>query len=162
SGVKSVWKAALNGYAAKLSDEALAALRNLPEVEYVEHNKRVGVAEGIWNAPWNLVRISSRKKYSGPDYYSYGGWAGYETKVFVVDTGIRTTHGDFDGRASWGANFIDTNNYDGHGHGTHCAALVCSRNYGVAKMAQLVAVKVLGNDGWGTDESVISGIDWVT
>ena len=51
---------------------------------------------------------------------------------------------------------------DGHGHGTHCAGTVGGSTYGVAKRANLVGVKVLGNDGRGPNTGVISGIQWAT
>jgi oryzin len=52
-------------------------------------------------------------------------------------------------------------NTDGNGHGTHCAGTIGSSTYGVAKSVSLVAVKVLGSDGSGTNSGVISGIQWV-
>ncbi|KAI8865438.1 proteinase T precursor [Ramicandelaber brevisporus] len=159
--VKRVWKNALNGYAGKFSADALAALRNLPEVEFVEPNGVVGIRDGQWNATWGLVRLSNRNKYAGPDYYNFHTWAGWETTIYVIDTGVRTTHTEFGGRASWGNNFIDQNNVDCHGHGTHVSGTAAGATYGVARKASIVAVKVLGCDGYGTDESVISGIDWV-
>lgn len=43
---------------------------------------------------------------------------------------------------------------DGNGHGTHCAGTVASKKYGVAKKAELVAVKVLGSGGSGSMSDV--------
>lgn len=76
------------------------------------------------------------------------------------DTGIYTSHPDFGGRASFGANFADNSNTDGNGHGTHVAGTTGSNTYGVAKKTNLIAVKVLGSDGSGTNSGVISGINW--
>ncbi|KAF9649406.1 subtilisin-like protein [Thelephora ganbajun] len=50
---------------------------------------------------------------------------------------------------------------DGTGHGTHCAGTAVSHQYGVAKAAHVIAVRVLGDDGKGTWSDVISGMDWV-
>jgi cerevisin len=49
---------------------------------------------------------------------------------------------------------------DGNGHGTHCAGTIASASYGVAKKAHVIAVKVLGSNGSGTNSDVIGGIQW--
>jgi subtilisin family serine protease len=67
----------------------------------------------------------------------------------------------FEGRATWLANFIDSSNTDGAGHGTHVAGTVGGVTYGVAKKTQLFAVKVLDANGSGTISSVLAGIDFV-
>ena len=61
----------------------------------------------------------------------------------------------------WGANFVgDGVDADGHGHGTHCAGTVAGATFGLAKKATVVAVKVLGADGGGTNAGVIAGVQW--
>jgi subtilisin family serine protease len=54
-----------------------------------------------------------------------------------------------------------------HGHGTHCIGIACgplhptgAPRYGVAHDAEIYAGKVLGDDGFGTDRSIIAGMDW--
>ena len=68
---------------------------------------------------------------------------------------------EFEGRARWGktipANDVDS---DQNGHGTHVAGTIASRKYGVAKKANLIAVKVLGSNGSGTLSDVLAGIVW--
>jgi subtilisin family serine protease len=68
---------------------------------------------------------------------------------------------EFEGRAEWLANTIDTDNTDGNGHGTHVAGTVGGVSFGVAKKTRLFAVKVLDSWGSGTWSSVIAGIDFV-
>lgn len=81
--------------------------------------------------------------------------------VYVIDTGINVKHIEFEGRASWGKtipkNDVDE---DGNGHGTHCAGTIASRKYGVAKAANVIAVKVLGSNGSGTMSDVVGGVAW--
>lgn len=73
------------------------------------------------------------------------------------------THNDFGGRASWGYNAVSgSSNTDRNGHGTHVSGTIAGTTYGIAKKANLVAVKVLGDDGSGTNAGVIAGINWVT
>jgi hypothetical protein len=85
----------------------------------------------------------------------------------VLDTGIRTTHVDFGGRASIGDDEIggapcnptsDTRS----AHATHVAGILGGTNYGVAKDVTLVSVRVLGCNGSGSMSGVIDGVDWVT
>jgi PKD repeat protein len=84
--------------------------------------------------------------------------------AYIIDTGIRTTHNQFGGRATGVFTSVNdgrgTNDCDGHG--THVAGTVGSATYGVAKAALLHAVRVLDCSGSGTYAQVIAGVDWVT
>ncbi|KAL6710311.1 hypothetical protein ACN47E_009257 [Coniothyrium glycines] len=114
------------------------------------------------NAPWGLGAISARTRLDqeNPVDYIYDSSAGQGTFSYVVDTGIRTTHTDFEGRAIWGFNAVTgTTNTDNEGHGTHVAGTVGGKTYGVAKKTTLVAVKVF-EGGQGSTSTVIAGFDW--
>lgn len=81
--------------------------------------------------------------------------------VYVIDTGVYIDHEEFEGRARWGKTIPKNDlDIDGNGHGTHCAGTIGSRRYGVAKSANITAVKVLGTNGSGTMGDVIAGVDW--
>jgi len=89
-------------------------------------------------------------------------------KVAVLDTGFDSSHQDFRGRVIVRKLFASrSSEEDVHGHGTHCIGTACGAlrptsgpRYGVAHEAQIYAGKVLGDDGLGTDRSVIAGMDW--
>ena len=82
--------------------------------------------------------------------------------VYVIDSGVNIHHQEFEGRARWGKTFLPSEgNRDLHGHGSHVAGTVASRKYGVAKKAQIIAVKVLDKNNAGTAARTIAGIDWV-
>jgi subtilisin family serine protease len=79
----------------------------------------------------------------------------------VLDSGIRTTHVEFEGRASWGFNAVNTINADNSGHGTHVAGVIGAKTYGVAKKTNLIAVKVIGEDNVAAFSNVLTGLNWV-
>ncbi|WP_369173067.1 S8 family serine peptidase [Streptomyces sp. R28] len=112
------------------------------------------------NPSWGLDRIDQRD-LPLDDLYTYDRWAGLGTDVYVLGTGIKVTHQEFSGRAIWGYNAVHGSaNADKNGEGTHLAGLVGGTRYGVAKRATLIAVKVLGDNGSGTDTDLIDGIQW--
>ena len=110
-----------------------------------------------------LARISHRPKlgFSTFTKYVYDIAGGDGVDVYVVDTGINIRHVEFEGRASWGKTVPQNDeDEDGNGHGSHCAGTVASRRYGVAKKANVIAVKVLGSNGSGSMSDVIGGVVW--
>ncbi|CCK31214.1 Aqualysin-1 [Streptomyces davaonensis JCM 4913] len=162
--VRKTFGKVLNGYAATLSAAEARRLAADPSVASVEQNQRVRLADTTQsNAPWGLDRIDQTSlPLSGT--YTYPDTAGSGVTVYVIDTGVRITHSQISGRASYGYDAVDgdTTASDGNGHGTHVATTVAGSTYGVAKKAKIVAVRVLDNNGSGTTAGVIAGIDWVT
>jgi len=49
---------------------------------------------------------------------------------------------------------------DANGHGSHVAGTIASAKYGVAKDANIIAVKVLGSSGSGSMLDVVGGVAW--
>merc|ERR1712000_782962 len=49
---------------------------------------------------------------------------------------------------------------DGNGHGTHCSGTIAGKKFGVAKKANVYAVKVLKSNGSGTMSDVVKGVEW--
>jgi len=129
------------------------------------------------SAPWGLDRIDSREGRDG--VYNYGTATGANTRVYVLDTGVRVGHQDFGGRAQggWSAScptgsesacgsnwlyqgVIDSSSSSCSGHGTHCASTIGGEAYGVAKGTTIVSVQVLSCAGSGSGAGVIAGIEW--
>lgn len=157
----------LNGYIGYFTDDMLGFIRMNPLVKFVEADSLVFATdfETQIGAPWGLSRISHREGLGLDTFnkYMYDDTAGDGVTVYVIDTGININHEDFEGRAHWGKTIpLDDPDVDGNGHGTHCAGTIASKHYGVAKKANVVAVKVLKSNGSGTTSDVLKGVEFVT
>ncbi|KAI8956575.1 subtilisin-like protein [Daldinia sp. FL1419] len=149
------------GFASSLTAEHLEQLQNHPDVEFIEQDAVMSINAYITQtgAPWGISRLSHK---TGSSSYVYDESAGADTCAYVIDTGIYTTHSEFEGRATFLANYADSSNSDGNGHGTHVAGTIGSKTYGVAKKTKLYAVKVLDSSGSGSTSGVIAGMNFVT
>ncbi|KAI0600353.1 peptidase S8/S53 domain-containing protein [Biscogniauxia sp. FL1348] len=149
------------GFASTMDAATVEAMQNNPDVEFIEQDAVMSINAYVTQsgAPWGISRISQR---SGTSAYTYDDSAGEGTCAYIVDTGIYTAHSEFEGRATWLANYADSTNSDGNGHGTHVAGTVGSVTYGVAKKTSLYAVKVLDASGSGTTSGVVAGMNFVT
>jgi len=164
-----VYESALNGFAAKLNDGQLNALRHNRAVEAIEQDQEV-TGDGFLTQtidssgqPWGLDRVDQRSGLSR----SYTYWStttqgtGKGVTAYIIDSGIATAHADFGGRAMNVRDVLGGNGQDCHGHGTHVAGTVGGYKYGIAKSVKLRGVRVLGCDNKGTITGIIAGIDWV-
>jgi len=163
--VSRVYEHALQGFAVRMSEQQAAELAADPQVQSVEENGVVSIdAVTTQNNPpsWGLDRID-QAALPLSNSYSYDA-KGTGVRAYVIDTGVRTTHTDFGGRASSGWDFVDNDAdaSDCNGHGTHVAGTIAGTSYGVAKGASIVAVRVLDCGGSGSYDNVIAGVDWVT
>jgi len=162
-GIRHVYDGHIRGYNGKFSSETVDAIRQMPEVAYVERDQIVQAYDVQKGAPWGLARISHRPRLGFGTFtrYEYNPKGGEGVDVYVIDTGINIGHDEFEGRAFWGKTMPQNDvDEDGNGHGTHCAGTIASRRYGVAKAAQVYAVKVLGSNGSGSMGDVVGGVSW--
>ncbi|MBB5958130.1 subtilisin family serine protease [Saccharothrix tamanrassetensis] len=162
AGVRVVhrYQSVVDGFAATMNEDQAKRLAADPAVASVVQDQKVRKTEVQPNPPsWGLDRIDQRDLPLN-DSYSYPN-KGAGVHVYVIDTGIRATHVDFGGRATFDHNAIDTDNTDCNGHGTHVAGTVGGTTVGVAKDVRLHAVKVLDCNGNGTVAGAIAGLDWV-
>ncbi|MCP9999182.1 S8 family peptidase [Streptomyces werraensis] len=157
--------AALEGFSADgLSATEAKRLAADPAVGAVVANRTYRTTATQDDPPsWGLDRIDQQDT-AGDGTYTYPDQAGEGVTAYVIDTGVRITHEDFEGRARHGYDAVDNDDSadDGNGHGTHVAATIAGADHGVAKKAEVVAVRVLDDNGSGTTEQVVAGIDWVT
>lgn len=152
--VNHVYEETINGYSATLSAAEVEELRAQDGVAYIE---QVGEAHTL--VPWGLDRIDQEDLPLDGSYTTESDGSG--TSVYILDTGIDEAHAGFGGRASVGFDATGGDGGDRQGHGTHVAGTVGADDYGVAPGADLIGVKVLGDDGSGSYDDVIAGIEWV-
>jgi len=152
----------IHGFAAALSPAAIATLKYHPDIAVIEPDQVVTAITTQNNATWGLDRID-QANLPLDNGYTYTR-TGSGVNAYIIDTGIRTTHSEFGGRASGVFTAVNDGNgtNDCAGHGTHVAGTVGGSTYGVAKSVKLYAVRVLDCSGNGSVSGVIAGVDWVT
>ena len=153
------YRHAIKGFAATIPAAAVEGIRRNPNVTLVEPDGIVTTMTTQNNATWGLDRIDQRNlPLNGTYTYDVNGSG---VNVYIIDTGIRYSHNEFGGRASFGYDALGGDGSDCHGHGTHVAGTVGGTVYGVAKNVKLYAVRVLNCNGSGPTSGVIAGVDWV-
>jgi hypothetical protein len=152
-----------NGLAGSFSDDFITDLKKNQDIEYIEEDGLMHAIGTQAHPPsWGETRVSERT-LDLKQPYTYYDSAGAGVDVWVVDTGIATEQKDFEKRAVFEKSFVaDEEAKDMNGHGTHCAGTIASKSYGIAKKANLHAVKVLNADGSGQFSDVVNGIQYVT
>jgi aqualysin 1 len=160
------YQAVLQGFSAVLKPEDIIEL---------EQTGRYSIEPVRWtriladqNDPpsWGLDRIDQREVPLNKRF-TYQR-TGRGVNVYVVDSGVRTTHRDFAGvggsggfRARQATHFVDGSGADLNGHGTHVAGTIGGRTFGVAKDVTVHSVKVAYADGSAAWDDIIAGIEWV-
>lgn len=178
----------INGGVLTLTAAQAQQLAALPGVLHVEqdqlmHTRTISQS----NATWGIDRSDERARVLD-GVYTYPAQAGAGVNVYIIDTGILPNHVDFGGRVVGGRNFVasslldilplrlplpidlggllggnvDPNAFsDCNGHGTHVAGTAAGTQWGIAKNANLYAVRVLGCSGSGSNAGIIAGVQWV-
>jgi subtilisin family serine protease len=157
--LKHVYQNAINGFSVEMTPEDAERLSQDFRVKFVEEDAVVTADVTQNNPPWGLDRIDQRNRPLSATYtYNFTG-AG--VRAYVIDTGIRTTHTQFGGRASNVFDAFGGSGADCNGHGTHVSGTIGGSTYGVAKSSLPRGVRVLDCNGSGSNSGVIAGVDWV-
>jgi len=156
-----VYGTVLNGFAGSISDAARAGLLRDARVERIEQDGIATTQTTQSGATWGLDRTDQRGLPLSTTYSYTNTGAG--VNAYIIDTGIRTAHNQFGGRAVKGYDAVTSGGSaeDCNGHGTHVAGTVGGSTYGIAKSVKLFAVRVLDCGGSGSWSGVIAGMDWV-
>jgi len=162
-----VYESALVGFSIELPNEAAAlAISRSPRIKYVEADARGNVVDTQFNPIWGLDRIDQASTILNGQYVFNATGAG--VSAYVLDTGIRSTHVEFGGRASIAADFIGPESCNTPGnndcfiHGTHVAGTIGGATFGVAKGVTIRSVKVCTEFGQCDTSTVIAGVNFVT
>lgn len=154
----------------KLPAKAIEALKNNPQVEVVELDYTVQALE---YSPENELGNSWGANHINADDALEAGYSGEGVKVAVLDSGVNFNHFDlrdnFDLSANeLGYDFVSDDFFpeDVYGHGTHVAGILAAASngfgvVGVAPNAQIVALRVLDDNGEGTASRIIEALQWI-
>jgi subtilisin len=154
---------ALKGFAARLSDAQVRALRADPEVAFVSPDRPVRAVDTFPLASGDSSATGVRRIEAATTAAVHGP---SNVNVAVIDTGVDLGHPDLN--AVDGTNCVATGPaQDDNGHGTHVSGTIAAKNNGsgvtgVAPGTRIYSVKVLAADGGGSFSTIICGIDWVT
>lgn len=160
--VKRVYNKVIDGFVVEGDLSSVKKLSKNAEIDYIEQVGKVSISATQSGAVWNLDRIDQRGRGLNGNY-TYDR-TGNGVNAYIIDTGIRTSHSEFEGRAKAGWDFIANragSGTDCHGHGTHVAGTVGGKTYGVAKAVTLTALRVLNCNGDGNYDDIIAALDWV-
>lgn len=173
--VRKKFGKALTGFAADLTDKQVATLKKDKRILAIEQDRLMSF-EAIntvqENVVWGLDRIDQLEAKLNRAY-AYNA-TGNGITAYIVDSGIRFSHEEFGGRAILGYDvgydlYPEKRNpdygpgVDCIGHGTHVAATVGGKLFGVAKDVQMISIKVSSAcEGMFSYSDVIAATDWLT
>ncbi|MBM7702898.1 S8 family peptidase [Metabacillus iocasae] len=137
--------------------------QNLDQVDYIEPNY-IYSAFYTPNDPYlsyqyGLQRIQAAEAWDVSKSRS-------SVKIAIIDSGVQLNHPDLSAKMIKGYDFVenDSTPNDQNGHGTHVAGIAAGATNnrvgmaGVAPLASILPVRVLGSDGNGTLSAVAEGI----
>jgi len=164
-GAGSVRKASLlNQVFCELNEEQAKALAQVPGLA-VKPTKEYRADQVVAEQP--SVETLSDVFYLLRSYFS-PPLTGTGLTVAVLDSGIRKTHQSLRNKVVYEANFTDSPSADDiFGHGTQVAYMVAGGMHalgekaGVSPGASIINIKVINDEGLGTDEDIVMGIDRV-
>ncbi|XP_077990734.1 aqualysin-1-like [Glandiceps talaboti] len=146
----------INMFVAEMNEKALTMVRSLREIAFVEEDSIFSLSAV---SSWGLDRIDQVDLPLDDTFTPRGTGAG--VNVYIVDTGIRFNHTDFNGRAIYFHDSLGGDGEDCNGHGSHCAGTSTGNSYGVAKSATVNAVRVMSCVGFGSTAGIIDGIEHI-
>lgn len=162
--VSHVYRHALQGYAAEMSQAAAEQISQDPRVRWVQGDRRVRTTGQT--TPTGVDRVNADDSSTAD--IDEADDQRVEADVAVLDTGVDLDHPDLNVHTD-GAQDCTTgvSANDNNGHGTHVSGTAAAVDdnkgvVGVAPGARVWPVKVLTATGVGLTSQVICGVDYVT
>jgi subtilisin family serine protease len=130
------------------------------------------VSAATGGIPWNLDRIDQRRLPLDGRFEPDGDGRGVH--VYVIDSGVRRSHQEFENRVEWIGDFVsgnpgsnqadDCDPPSSHGHGTHVASIIAGKTFGVAPAARIHALRILACNGTTRTDmaATVRAVDWIT
>lgn len=148
--------------------EALAALRGNPCVEYAQPNyvyRLAATSDPLWPQQWGMADEILGVRAEAAWRYTEGSSA---VTVAVVDSGVDPEHPDLAGRLARGYDFVneDGDPADDHGHGTHVAGIIAAaagNGIGIAGAApgvKILPLKAADAAGRLTTADIVEAIEY--
>jgi len=157
---------ALHGYAVDgISVAGVDKVRADPAVAYVEPDMVVHPDNAQSDPGIGLDRIDQHYLPLDSTFTYAGSYDGSGVNVYIIDSGVDTTGGEFAGRIGVGKTCVQGDAYannDGFGHGTAVASVAAGTTFGVAKSATIHSVRIsIGFGGYSQTSIQTCGINWV-
>jgi subtilisin family serine protease len=125
----------------------------------------ITIDANLGSGNWGLIRTIRRSfPWSSRHLRLPGTWGfntiltGLGVDVYIVDSGIRTTHTEFGGRATKVYDATGGSGDDGFGHGTGTSSVAAGATVGLARQALIFSFRVLDNSGSGTTAWFIDAV----
>jgi len=168
----------LDAFAANLNESEVAELRASGAVIETIKERHISDGNPVEDRRPRLSGQAGRLSSTGQDIpygvnliHAPSVWPvarGENINVAIIDTGIDVAHPDLIANYAGGYNTYTLGDVplDDKGHGTHVAGIIGAVDnnigvIGVAPHARIWSVKVLDNKGFGDNEHIAAGIDWV-
>jgi subtilisin family serine protease len=152
-------------FSARLAAEDLAAIRRNPDVAYVEQDQLMFATATKPSAGDLEIDRHDHCAITDDSVFNDNGCNGSGVLVYIVDTGIRATHNEYNGRVNTARGFTAIADGQGtndcNGHGSHVSSTAAGNQFGLAPGATLVPVRVLACNGSGSNTGVINGVNHV-
>ena len=148
---------------ATLSSAQILSLSADPRVSSMENDQVIHLTTDESNpASWGLDRIDEPSLPLDNRFHTRSDGAGVD--VYIIDTGVNAAHSNFGSRVLSGKDYVGDGraaSTDCNGHGSHVAGTAAGEQFGVARSATIIPVRVLDCDGSGYFSSIEAGLDWV-
>lgn len=153
--INYTYRIALNGLSLTSPQWLIDEIKTLDYVKKIHYTFEVSICDDLSNS---LIKADS--------VWNNLGATGEGILIAIIDTGIDPNHSVLNNeKVIGGYNFVSNNSnyFDDHSHGTHCAGIAAANGNGltgVAPDASLLAVKVLNAGGSGSSDQIIAGIEY--